>query len=60
MVALGERTGDRESELQARTGKENHLDIQEVVHPELDAQLVAENIALQLEKPPFGAVCEIS
>ena len=38
------------SELQMRTGKEIHLDIQEVVHPELDAQLVAENIALQLEK----------
>ena len=38
------------SELQARTGKEIHLDIQEVVHPELDSQLVAENIALQLEK----------
>jgi small subunit ribosomal protein S3 len=38
------------NELQARTGKEIHLDIQEVVHPELDSQLVAENIALQLEK----------
>jgi small subunit ribosomal protein S3 len=38
------------SELQMRTGKEIHLDIQEVVHPELDSQLVAENIALQLEK----------
>jgi len=38
------------NELQARTGKEVHLNIQEVVHPELDAQLVAENIALQLEK----------
>ena len=38
------------NELQTRTGKEIHLDIQEVVHPELDAQLVSENIALQLEK----------
>jgi small subunit ribosomal protein S3 len=38
------------NELQARTGKEIHLDIQEVVHPELDAQLVAENVALQLQK----------
>ena len=27
-----------------------HIDIQEVVHPELDAQLVSENVALQLEK----------
>jgi small subunit ribosomal protein S3 len=38
------------NELQARTGKEIHLNIQEVVHPELEAQLVSENIALQLEK----------
>lgn len=38
------------NELQARTGKDVHLNIEEVVHPELDAQLVAENIALQLEK----------
>ena len=38
------------NELQARTAKEIHLNIQEVVHPELDAQLVAENVALQLEK----------
>ena len=38
------------NELQARTGKEVHLNIEEVVHPELDAQLVAENIALQLQK----------
>src|SRR5262245_47037194 len=37
------------SELQARTGKEIHLDIQEGVHPELDSQLVAETIALQPE-----------
>jgi small subunit ribosomal protein S3 len=38
------------NELQVRTAKDIHLNIQEVVHPELDAQLVAENIALQLEK----------
>ena len=38
------------NELQARTGKDVHLNIQEVVHPELDAQLVSENIALQLQK----------
>jgi small subunit ribosomal protein S3 len=38
------------NELQARTGKEVHLNIEEVVHPELDAQLVAENVALQLQK----------
>ena len=32
------------------TGKECVLDIQEVRRPEADAQLVAENIALQLER----------
>jgi len=38
------------NELQVRTGKEVYLNIEEVIHPELDAQLVAENVALQLEK----------
>ena len=32
------------------TGKEVYVDIQEIKTPELDAQLVAENIALQLER----------
>src|ERR1051326_9633872 len=32
------------------TGKEIYVDIQEVKTPETDAQLVAENIALQLER----------
>src|SRR5213593_2646975 len=38
------------NELQARTGNEIYLNIEEVIHPELDAQLVAENVALQLQK----------
>lgn len=38
------------AEVQKRTKKEVHIDIQEVHRPELDAQLVAESIALQLEK----------
>jgi small subunit ribosomal protein S3 len=38
------------NEVQKRTGREVHIDIQEVHRPELDAQLVAESIALQLEK----------
>ena len=38
------------NELQARTQKEIYLNIQEVIHPELDAQLVSENVALQLQK----------
>jgi small subunit ribosomal protein S3 len=37
-------------ELSLMTGKEVYVDIQEVKTPELDAQLVAENIALQLER----------
>ena len=32
------------------TGKEIYVDIQEVKTPELDAQLVAENVAMQLER----------
>lgn len=37
-------------ELSKMTGKEIYVDIQEVKNPETDAQLVAENIALQLER----------
>jgi len=37
-------------ELSRMTGKEVYVDIQEIKTPELDAQLVAENIALQLER----------
>jgi small subunit ribosomal protein S3 len=32
------------------TGKEIYVDIVEIKHPEIDAQLVAENVALQLER----------
>lgn len=38
------------AELQKETSREVFVDIQEVHKPELDAQLVAESIALQLEK----------
>jgi len=37
-------------ELSRKTGKEVYVDIVEVKTPELDAQLVAENVALQLER----------
>jgi small subunit ribosomal protein S3 len=37
-------------ELSKKTGKEVYVDIVEVKQPELDAQLVAEGIALQLER----------
>lgn len=38
------------NEVQSRTGREVHIDISEVHRTELDAQLVSEAIALQLEK----------
>ena len=37
-------------DVQKRTAREVYIDIQEVHKPELDAQLVSESIALQLEK----------
>jgi small subunit ribosomal protein S3 len=37
-------------ELSRMTGKEIYVDIQEIKSPEIDAQLVAENVALQLER----------
>jgi small subunit ribosomal protein S3 len=37
-------------ELSKLTGKEIYVDIQEIKQPELDAQLVAENVSLQLER----------
>jgi small subunit ribosomal protein S3 len=37
-------------ELSRMTGKEVYVDIQEIKQPELDAQLVAENVAVQLER----------
>jgi small subunit ribosomal protein S3 len=37
-------------EISRMTGKEIFVDIQEIKTPELDAQLVAENVALQLER----------
>ncbi|MFQ5828891.1 MAG: 30S ribosomal protein S3 [Candidatus Methylomirabilia bacterium] len=52
-IIIGRRGSEVEklkNELQARTGKEVYLNIEEVTHPELDAQLVAENVALQLQK----------
>lgn len=37
-------------DLSKMTGKEVYVEIQEVKQPEIDAQLVAENVALQLER----------
>jgi small subunit ribosomal protein S3 len=38
------------AELEAKTGRQVYINIKEIRKPEVDAQLVAENIALQLEK----------
>jgi small subunit ribosomal protein S3 len=52
-VVIGRRGAEIDKlkeEMSRLTGKEIYVDIQEVKNPELDAQLVAENIALQLER----------
>lgn len=46
----GESIKNLKDQLQKITGKNIQLDISEVVNPETDAQLVAEGVALQLEK----------
>src|SRR6202161_2768587 len=52
-IVIGRKGAEIEKlkgELQKRTNRDVFIDIQEVHKPELDAQLVAESIALQLEK----------
>ncbi|MFZ5776459.1 MAG: 30S ribosomal protein S3 [Thermodesulfobacteriota bacterium] len=52
-IVIGKKGAEIESlkaELDKLTGRECLLDIQEVRRPEADAQLVAESIALQLER----------
>ncbi|MCF8481123.1 MAG: 30S ribosomal protein S3 [Rhodospirillum sp.] len=52
-VVIGKKGQDIETlrrKLQQMTGNEVHLNIVEIRKPELDAQLVAENIAQQLER----------
>ncbi len=46
----GEEVERLRGELQHLTGKEIYINIREIKRPEIDAQLVAENIARQLEK----------
>lgn len=46
----GQEVDKLKQEIQKRTGKEVYINIQEILKPELDAQLVAESVALQLEK----------
>ena len=52
-IVIGRKGAEIEklkSDLAKQTGKEVFVDIQEVHKPEMDAQLVSESIALQLEK----------
>lgn len=46
----GQEVENMKASLAELTGKEILLDIQEVKKPEIEAQLVAENVALQLER----------
>lgn len=46
----GQEVDKLKQEIQKRTGREVFVNIQEILKPELDAQLVAESVALQLEK----------
>jgi small subunit ribosomal protein S3 len=52
-IIIGKKGSEVEKlkkELELMTGKEISIDIKEIRKPELDSQLVSENIALQLEK----------
>ena len=52
-IVIGKKGAEAEKlrkELEEYTGCETAIDIKEVRKPEVDAQLVAENIALQIEK----------
>lgn len=52
-IIIGKRGAEVDKlkrEIEAMTGKEVAVDIKEIRKPELDAQLVAENIAMQIEK----------
>jgi len=46
----GQEVDKLKQQVQKRTGKEVFINIQEVLKPELAAQLVSESVALQLEK----------
>ncbi|MCS7163408.1 MAG: 30S ribosomal protein S3 [Thermodesulfovibrio sp.] len=52
-IIIGKKGSEVEKlkkEVEEKTGKQATIDIKEVRRPELDAQLVAENVALQIEK----------
>ena len=52
-IVIGKKGAEIETlkaDIEKRFGRESLIDIQEVRRPEADAQLVAENIAMQLER----------
>ncbi len=52
-IIIGRRGAEIEklkAELQKKTNRDVYIDIQEVHRPEMDAQLVAESVAIQIEK----------
>jgi small subunit ribosomal protein S3 len=52
-IIIGKKGAEVEKlrkDVEAMTGRETSIDIKEIRKPEIDAQLVSENIALQLEK----------
>ncbi|MCS7215024.1 MAG: 30S ribosomal protein S3 [Thermodesulfovibrio sp.] len=52
-IIIGKKGSEVErlkKEVEEKTGKQANIEIKEVRRPELDAQLVAENVALQIEK----------
>ena len=52
-IVIGKKGAEIETlkvDLEKFTGRECHVDIQEVRRPEADAQLVAENVAMQMER----------
>ena len=46
----GQEVDKLKQEIQKKTGKEVFINIQEILKPELDAQLVSESVAMQLAK----------
>ncbi len=46
----GANVNDLRSNLEKLTGKKVHIDVKEIQHPEVDAYLVAESVAQQLER----------
>ena len=59
----GQEVDKLKQELQKRTSREVFINIQEIQKPELDSQLIAESVAMQLEKrvrpAPMGRAYQV-